>query len=654
MGNSVADIRAIRDIYLKVFEIIVKESHPAAMMCAYNQINGTYCSENEWLLTEVLRDEWGFYGTVMTDWGAIRDRVSAIKAQLDLEMPGDTAVCRKQIIDAVRDGTLDIEALNLCVLNVLRLVDKYASTDKQQADFDTHNALSAKIAEDCAVLLKNDGALPLDKNGEYLVVGDLFIKMRYQGAGSSMINPTFVTSPKTAFDNAAINYEFARGFAENQTEPRYDLIAEAVEKSKKYETVLVFAGLTDYVESEGGDRDSMRLPQNQLDLIDALTNAGKKVVVVLFGGSPVGLPFANNVSAILNMYLPGQNGGTASEHLLFGEANPCGKLAETWAMEYADIPFGADFGKTVNEVYKESVFVGYRYYLTANKQVRYPFGYGLSYTMFDYSDIKTEVKGGKIKASCIVTNTGKMYGAEIVQLYVKPPKNGVFKPTKELRAFVKVYLKAGESKRVEMDFNIDDLRYWHVKENRPVLENGEYELQICSDCQTVKLVQTVMLQGEAVALPCIELVNDIYKAADVTRIDDEAFERMSGLKIPPLPPKKPITMESRFSELAQSALLGRIIYKAVLGVANKQMKQARKLPEGAEKDNQIKGAQFLKRILESNSPRSMSMSAGQSCPYNFAQGFVEFANGRLFKGIKCFCTKIKVPNLPKDKEDKKV
>lgn len=647
MGNSVADMRAIRDIYLKVFEIIVKDSAPTTMMCAYNKINGTDCSESKWLLTDVLRGEWGFDGVVMTDWGAIRERVDAIKAQLDLEMPGDTAICRRKIIDGVKNGTLEIKALDKCVENILRLIKKLSGKEKLQADFKAHDILAAEVAEDCAVLMKNDGVLPLDKNGKYLIIGDLFTKMRYQGAGSSMINPTAVTSPKDAFDKAKIKYEFARGYAENRIEPQKELISEAAEKCRGYDTVIVFAGLTDYIESEGGDRENMRLPENQVALIDELAKRGKKIAVVLFGGSPVELPFADKVNAILNMYLPGQNGGTAVKRLLFGDVTPCGKLAETWVKSYEDVPFGSEYARTKNEIYKESVFVGYRYYLTKEKQTAFPFGFGLSYTSFHYRDMKSEIKDGKIKVSCEVVNDGIYSGAEIVQLYVKAPQDGVFKPIKELHAFTKVYLGAGECKRAEMEFPIDDLRYWHIKENRPVLEGGEYELQICSDCITVRLSEKIALDGETAKNPYSEDINSIYRNAEMSLVTDAVFEDMSGVKIPAPRPKKPITLESRFSDL-QATFMGRILFGAVVGVAKKQMKKAQKLPEGTEKDNKIKGAMFLKRILESNSLRSMSMSAGKNFPYNVAQGFVELSNGRLLKGIRCFCTKIKVPKLPKE------
>ncbi len=651
MGDSVCDMRAIREIYLKVFEIIIKESRPHTIMCAYNKINGEYCCENKWLLTDVLRNEWGFDGVVMSDWGATHDRVKGVAAGLDLEMPGDTDICRKWIIDSVKNGTLKIEDLDKAVENVLRLVQRYENNPKGiDVDWKAHNTLAAEIAEECAVLLKNDGALPLDKKESVLVVGDLFDKMRYQGAGSSMINPMFLTTPKTAFDKQEVEYTFCRGYAENAFEPNEKLIDEAIACAKDYNKILVFAGLTDYVESEGCDRENMRLPDNQLAVIDALIKTGKKIMVVLYGGSPMELPFADKVGAILNMYLPGQNGGTATYNLLFGVKSPCGKLAETWVKSYADVPFGKDFAKTSNEIYKESVFVGYRYYLTSNKQVRYPFGFGLSYTTFDYQNMQVEESEAEYKVSCEIVNNGNYDGSEVVQLYVKAPQ-GVFKPIKELKGFTKVYLKAGESKYVEIVVKKDDLRYWNIKENRFVMEDGEYELQLCSDCQTVRLSQIIMVNGDNAAIPYLQEINAIYSALDFGKVTNLIFEQMSGLKIPKIPPKKPIRLESRFTDMRHT-FMGRILFNAVLGVAKKDMKRAKKLPEGAKRDNKIKGAIFLKRILESNSIITMSMSAGKSCPYNFAQGFVNMSNGHLFKGIKCFCTKIKVPCLPKDKEEK--
>lgn len=649
MGNSVADERAIREIYLKVFEIIVKESRPATMMCAYNKINGEYCCENQWLLTDVLRKEWGFDGLVMTDWGAMHDRVRSLRAGLDLEMPGDTAICRKWIIDGVKDGSLPMQVLDEAVKNVLTLVEKCVRAHPDDCDFEANDRLACEIAEDSAVLLKNDGILPLDEKEKLFVCGDLFEKMRYQGAGSSMINPTKLTTPRDAFDASGVLYNYARGYAENSTTTNGSLLREALEGAKKYQKVLVFAGLTDYVESEGCDREDLRLPENQLALIEGLIKENKQVIVVLFGGSPVELPFAEKVKAILNLYLPGQSGGRACANLLFGKANPCGRLAETWPIKYEDVPFGETFGKSENEVYKESIFVGYRYYTTAKKQVRYPFGFGFSYTSFFWSDMQMQTEGEKFMISCRVKNTGTRGGAEVVQLYVSAPEGKVYKPLRELKAFRKVRLAAGEEKEVRLTVNKDELRYFDVQKRAWVLEGGEYRFELCSDAETVVLEQAVILEGEHNA-PYPEDVLRVYQGANLEGLTDAPFEKMSGQHIPPLPPRKPITLESRFSNLEKAGFLGKILHSAVLSVAARQMKEAKKLPEGKEKDNKIKGAFFLRRILESNSLISMSMSAGKTMPYNFACGFMELANGHLFKGIQCFCTKIKVPKLPKEKK----
>lgn len=651
MGDSVCDERAMREIYLKAFEIAVKTAKPETVMCAYNKINGTYCCQNKRLLSGVLRNEWGFSGLVMTDWGATHDRIKMLQAGLDLEMPGDTDICRKWIIDGIKSGELAEETLDKAVENVLKLAYKHEERKIEQTDFAAHDFLAEEIAEDCAVLMKNDGTLPLSAEKTYFAVGELFEKMRYQGSGSSMINPWRLTNPKTAFDNAGVKYEYHKGYKENQTAADKTLIDEAVKRAGKYDTALVFIGLTDYVESEGCDRENMHLPENQLALIDALIKTGKKTVVVLYGGSPVELPFADKVNAVLNMYLPGQRGGEATRKLLFGEKNPCGKLAETLVKSYSDVPYGDKFSKTQIEVYKESVFVGYRYYQKAKKRVAFPFGFGLSYTTFGYSDIKIEENDDGITVSATITNTGSRFGAEIVELYVKAPKTDVFKPEKELRAFTKVYLAAGESKEIAIAVNKDNFAYYNVKEKRYVIESGDYEFQLCSDCETVKLSETIKIDGENVPSPYDKEVFDSYEHAP-DKISDETFEKMSGLKIPALPPVKPITLESRFTDL-QKTFMGRILFNAVLSVAKKDMEKALKLSEGAERDNKIKGAMFLKRILESNSIITMSMSAGKSCPYHFAKGFVDMANGRIIKGIKDFCSPVKTAALPKNEDKEK-
>ncbi len=550
MGNSVASEKTMREIYLKPFEYIVKHAHPTTVMCAYNQINGTFCSENKWLLTDVLRKEWGFTGVVMSDWGAVHNRVAGLSAGLDLEMPGDTAICRRWILDGVANGTLPMEDLDAACRNILNWVDQYACpADPGAVDWDAHHALAGEIAADCAVLLKNNGALPLKGTEKLHIAGELFANMRYQGAGSSMIHPTKVTTPKDAFDAHGVK-------------------SVALDES---DTVLIFAGLTDEYESEGCDRENMRMPEAHLRLIDTLAASGKKVVVVLFGGSPFELPFCDKVDAILHMYLPGQNGGSAVYDLLFGLKNPSGKLAETWPMRYEDVPSHETFGKGLNEIYAEGTEVGYRYYQKHGIPVRFPFGFGLSYTTFARSEWE---KNGDVYTQT-VTNTGDRFGGEVAQLFLDG----------ELKGFRKVYLEPGESKTVS-----------------------------------------------------------------ITVEDEPKTAYADEYVVPEEKPRFPVTVESRFTDLNQS-FMGRILYNAVLSVVKKQMKQAEKLPAGPERDNAIKGAYFMKRIMDSNSPRSLSMCAGRQMPYNIAQGFAELTNGHLFKGIRCFMKKIKVPKLPKEESN---
>ena len=647
MGNSVCDERTARELYLKSFQIAVTEGKPDAVMCAYNRVNGVYCSENNWLLTDVLRREWGFDGLTMTDWGATRDRVQGVLSGLDLEMPGDTAICRKQLFDAVKNGTLPMQALDEAAGRVLRLVIRH-QTEKETiiVDHEANDLLAAEIAEDCAVLLKNDGVLPLAKTKKTIVVGDLFVDMRYQGAGSSMINPYRLTTPKAAFDENGVEYTFARGFDGGCMEIEQALIDEAVSAAQSSDVVLAFLGLTDEAESEGLDRPHMRLPQNQLALMEALVQTGKRIVVVLFGGSPIELPFADKVSGILAMYLPGQNGGTAAYRLLFGESNPCGKLAETWAIRYEDVPFAEEYSQEETEVYKESVFVGYRYFCTAKKPVRYPFGYGLSYTKFAISNMQVRDDGDFIDVSCLVENVGKMRGAEVVQLYVSSHSNNFFSPERELRAFQKVYLNAGESTTATLRFAKSDLARYHIDEKRTVLEQGEYLLRLCTDCTACIEQSTLFIQGETVACPYTERVMKAYLNADMGAVNEEIFSEMSGLVIE-RDQKTTLHMESKFTELRRSPL-GRLLVWAVLLMPRSQLRKARRARNETERRNKIKGAVFLQRILESGSLRSMSMSAGNRFPYNFAEGFLALAKGKIFRGIGHFCKKIKAPRLPKD------
>lgn len=647
VGNSVADMRTIREIYLKPFEIAVKEGKPGAVMSSYNRINGIFAPENKWLLTDVLRTEWGFDGIVMSDWGGTHDRVAGIRAGEDLEMPGDTAVSLKKVYDALSDGSLSEDEANACVTRILAATERFASASKTESfDRDRHSELAAEVAADSAVLMKNDGILPLDITKPVCVIGELFEKMRYQGSGSSMISPTKVVTHKDAFDARGIRYEYARGYSAGVDPAEGKPVAEAVALAGKYDIVLLYLGLTDLAESEGGDRAHMRLPDDQLELVNALMQTGKKIVIVLSGGSPVELPFAGGVSAILNLYLPGQCGGEAGTRLLFGEVNPSGKLAETWYKHYADVPYGEEYSKKVNELYKESIFVGYRYAKTAKVKPAFPFGFGLSYTDFEYKNLAVTTENGFVTATLTVRNTGNRDGAEVVQLYVKNNENSaVFKPESELRAFAKVYLKAEEEKPVTLSFALSDLAFFHAGTNVWTLENGEYTVEIGASCEDIRLTAPLAVTGEKTVTPPYPgtLKRAMSGAAPVT---DGTFASLVAAPLPKEPEPLPLTMENRFCDFRKT-FMGRILYNAVCGVAKKQLKKAKKMPAGPERDNRIKGAIFLQRIFDTNCVRTLSLSAGKSMPWNIAEGFVQLGNGHFIRGVAAMCKSYKIKGADK-------
>lgn len=641
MGDSIVDIRALREIYLKAFEIALKVGSPDTIMCSYNKINGIYASESKMLLNDLLRNEWGFNGLIMTDWGASHQRVNMLKASLDLEMPGDTLICRKWIYDAIKDKSLDESVLDNAVKNVLNLVYKRSNKKNEyKADFSSHSSLSLLMALDSAVLLKNENdVLPLKKENKYLIVGDLFSHMRYQGSGSSLINPYLLITPQQAFDEAGVNYTYLKGYKSSESLPNVELLNEVSSSLDTFDTILAFIGLTDYVESEGADRETFSLPSNQVELIKRIVNKNKKVILILFGGSPFEIPCLNEVDGILNMYLPGQEGGRAVYKLLFGEVSPSGKLSETWPLTYNDVSSSKTYSKERIELYKESIFVGYRYYELLNKHVAFPFGYGLSYTKFKYSDIKIEENDNEINISCFITNIGPSRGSEIVELYVKGVNSNISKPLKELKGFNKVNLDINETKEVHIKVTKDDLRYFNMKENRFILEDGQYEFNLASSSNKVELSTTLYLKGEA--------KEDIYPTNVLSLTDEEFFSLVNVSKVELK--LKPITLESRFSDFKET-FFGRLIYKSAKIVPSFMKKKASKMKEGKEKDNRMKNACFLDKMIDSISFNCMSMSAGSKFSFNQAEGIILIANGHLFKGLKKMCSKIKAPKLPKENE----
>ena len=473
--------------------------------------------------------------------------------------------------------------------------------------------------------------------------------MRYQGAGSSQINPTKITTPKNAFDTLNIDYDYAKGYDSANSAPDYELIDEAVKISTLHENVLLFIGLTDDAESEGGDRATLSLPENQLALIDAIVETGVKVGVVLFGGSVSDTGYSDKVSAILNMFLPGQNGGTAVANLVFGAVSPSGRLSESWVKSLSDVPFNDFYAKTPIEVYYESIFVGYRYYVTAGKKVKYPFGFGLSYTAFEYENMELSNDEDNVYLSVTLKNVGSCAGAEVVQLYVESPKTDVFKAKRVLKGFKKVYLESGESKKVEIIVPKAELRYFNIYQDRWVLENGNYNFEFCSDCETVLVEKSYYeSSGEEVSTPYCDKVLDVYGSAKLENVTDEIFEEMSGLKIPELPKTKPFTVESRVADLKEG-VMGRIVLKCILSFVNKKKKKALLIQDEKRRKLEYKAAIFVERNILSNCLRAMSM-ADKRLPLNYAEGIIALANFRFIKAIGCFIKKIRVPKLPKDQK----
>lgn len=642
MGDSVVDERAARELYLKVFEIAIEKGRPRTVMCGYNKINGVHCSENRWLLTDVLRGQWGFQGLVMTDWGATRDRVAGVQAGLDLDMPGGIWHNRRSILRAVSDGRLQDDALNASVRRVLRLVAslKEAAPKKEEPIdplFKPHHQLAVEAACQCAVLLQNDGILPLDPTRKVLVAGRLFERMRYQGAGSSALRPARLVSPREAFDQAGIPYQYVRGYRTREGKVDHTLVNEALQASEGHDTVLVFAGLTELYESEGYDRRDLRLPANQIALIEALASAGKRIVLVLFGGAVVELPFAERMAAILSMALPGQGGGEAARRLLFGEANPCGKLSETWMRSTEDIPFGAHFGRRKIEVYRENIFMGYRFYDEAPERIRYPFGHGLSYTSFAYRDLDISPKDAWVEATLTVENTGGREGAEVVQLYAgRNADSAVFKAAKQLCAFEKIWLMPGESRRVSLRFPLKQLSYYHTGLQRWILEPGVYPLWAGGSSRVCKLQGAVTItEGEAVAGPYHERVMAAYRQIARCDIPDAIMAETLGGNLPQEPPVMPYTLESPLEDYKNSAW-GQFVYRIAEWVVALQARGIRRMPEGEAREAEIRNYRFVRALMPRNSPRSLVQSGGGIVQMNAARALVALANGHPFQALRLF------------------
>lgn len=621
-SDSVMDERTLREIYLTGFEIAVKEGRAKSIMSSYNRINGVYANENPHLLQEILRDEWGFDGFVVSDWGASNDHTEGVAAGSHLEMPTTGGDSDLELVEAVKSGRLSEELLDRRVDELLDVIlsvtGSIKSLEGKPFDVEKHHAMAAKASEQSIVLLKNEGnILPLKKGAKVAVIGEFAQKARYQGAGSSVVNPTKLDNAMDViknFDLDVAGFEpgyprSGRGSAEMQ--------AKAVELAKKADTVLLYIGLDEISESEGLDRAHMRLPQSQVDLIEAVAAVNPNVVAVMSAGSAVEMPWLPKVKALVHGYLCGQAGASSVLKVIMGEVNPSGKLAESYPVKYEDVSSAPYFpAKERTAEYRESLYVGYRYFETANVPVLFPFGFGLSYTTFEYSNLVVSEK----EASFTLKNTGKMDGAEVAQLYVSKTDGEVFRPAKELKGFAKVFLKAGESKKVTIKLDDKAFRYFNVDTNRFEVEGGDWTVMIGASVADIKLSGTVAVQGTGAKSPYNRQKLAKYFSGDIKNISDTEFEALLGRPIPDGHWSGMLDMNDAICQLYYAkSWLARRVYGIMTNMLNKSIE---------------KGEPDLNITFIYNMPfRGIAKMAGGICTMEMAEGILTICNGHFFKGL---------------------
>ena len=564
--DEVVDERAFREIYLEAFKKAVLESKPEVVMSAYNKVNGVYANENTHLLQDILYDEWQFKGVVVTDWGGNNDRVEGLKAGNQLEMPSTNGITDAQIVSAVKDGQIEQSLLDTRVDQLLHLIfmaHHILQTDVK-VDYKEQHKKAVKAARQSIVLLKNDdNILPLNPKSSVGIIGDFAFTPRYQGAGSSLVNPTMMTSAYDCLIKEHIEIPGAsRGFKRFGGRSRR-LSAEAINIARHSETILLFLGLDESIEAEGIDRPHMRLAQNQLDLVDSILQVNKNVVVILSGGAPVELPFANKVQAIVNLSLSGQGGGQAIADVLMGRYNPSGKLAVTYPKEYKDSPSSEYYpGEELSAEHRESIYVGYRYYETKDIAVRFPFGHGLSYTDFQYSNLKVS----KSKIEFEITNMGSVEGEEVAQVYIKPIDSKIFRAAKELKGFDKVKLQSGETKKLSITLDENAFSYYNIEAKQWVEESIEYEIEVGASIEDIRLSDKLRISALKFADPYRSKDIPSYRSADIKNVSRREFERLYGGKLPAHHWDRGVklTLNDTVSQLKYKNWFGRSIYGLML------------------------------------------------------------------------------------------
>ena len=583
-NDSVVDERTLREIYLAGFETAVKKAQPWTVMCAYNKINGTFASENPWLLTEVLKEQWGHEGLVVTDWGANNDRVAGLKAGQDLEMPASGGYTDRQIVEAVTQGRLDGAVLDRAVSRILDLIDKAVSHKKAGARFDAaaHHALARQAAGQSAVLLKNEGnLLPLKAGEPVALIGGFAKTPRYQGAGSSLIHPLQLDSAYNEMQARGLPMTYAQGYPLDSDQPDEALIAEACRAAAAAQVAVVFAGLPASYESEGFDRSHMDMPAAHNELIRRVCQVQPRTVVVLSGGAPVAMPWLEQAPAVLNLYLGGEASGSAAVDLLYGDVNPSGKLAETYPLSLEDTPCYGNFAAHgLTSEYREGLFVGYRYYDSAQKPVCFPFGFGLSYTSFAYHDLQLSRsalrEGEGLSLQVTITNTGRRAGAESFQVYVRAPQGPAYRPEKELKGFGKVFLEPGESKTVTVQLDSRAFAYYNPLIHDWYVASGSYRVLVGASSRDIRLeapVEVASLRPDAPQPDLRQLAPAYYHPEQgFQAVPDGEFEALLGYPLPQADrlPGDPFDRNSTISDMRSTAA-GRAIFNQMMAATSSRM-----------------------------------------------------------------------------------
>ncbi|MDI6453652.1 beta-glucosidase family protein [Peloplasma aerotolerans] len=622
--DALVDERTLREIYLKGFEIAVKEAQPWTVMCSYNKVNGKYASENQHLLKTILKEEWQHEGLVVTDWGANNDRIKGLIAGQDLEMPSSGSLHYKDIKKALKNGELDESTLDARVERIVELIIKGQNALKSNPvryDEEEHHAFARKVASEAIVLLKNDDEiLPLKCEHKVALIGEFAVKPRYQGSGSSLIKPTRLSNAYDAFKEVlGDNLIYAQGYDSKKDTLDQQLIDEAVQVAKAADYVVLMVGLTDVYESEGFDRDHLNIPRSHLALIEAIQSANSQLIVSLSNGSPVIMPWENRVKGIVEQYLGGQASGQALADVIFGFVNPSGKLAETFPKDLSDVPSSAHFPDYPRQVqYREGLYVGYRGYDTLNLEALFPFGYGLSYTMFEYANLKVKVNRGNknIDLSFDLSNVGKFPGKEIAQVYVSKIDSKVYRPLQELKAFDKIELDINETKRVKMSIAFEDLA---IYQDGYKVECGSYLFSVGASSKDIKLKNVIDIESEDVV---IDDQQDAYRIIDHTFNPSKSdFEKLLGYSIPEIPAIKPYHLNSLLGEIKKHP-----IGKKLTGMIQKRMTSMIGEPDEAMK-------QMMEKTVDQMPLRALITFSGGKISKNRALGLLDLINNRFIRGL---------------------